>query len=219
MKNKIAGIVSLIIVGAVCLGIVAISFIDLGGAFFAKTIDEYVSNPQKGMYVSGGIKIANGPIYTVTHTVNSIPTAKEYYYSVYTDEGIVIYVRASKGFQNKFNNGFSEKPVIITGKMRACDSDTNSFLMEDAKSFQKAGYEVATTGDRILFLDNTMITQSILKILFMFMVVASVILLGVIGGNTPIQSMSGGRKIVTTILVLITLAGLVGLMHTVTFMF
>ncbi len=219
MKNKIGGIISLIIVGAMVLFIIVSGFIDLGGAVFAKTLDEYVANPEKGMYVTGGIKMADGPIYIVTHTLNGIPTGKEYYYSVYTDEGTVVYVRASKGFQKKFVDGFSSKPVVITGKIRAMDYDVNNALSDDAKAFQDNGYEVATTGDRLLYLDDVMIPQAIMRIVFMFMVAAPIVLMSVIGGNTPVQNMSGGRKAVTTILILVMMAGLVGLLHTVTFMF
>ena len=59
MKNKIGGIISLVIVGVMVLFIIVSGFIDLGGAVFAKTLDEYVANPEKGMYVSGGIKMAD----------------------------------------------------------------------------------------------------------------------------------------------------------------
>lgn len=219
MKNKIGGIISLVIVGVMVLFIIVSGFIDLGGAVFAKTLDEYVANPEKGMYVSGGIKMADGPIYIVTHTLNGIPTGKEYYYSVYTDEGTVVYVRASKGFQKKFVDGFSSKPVVITGKIRAMDYDVNNALSDDAKAFQDNGYEIATTGDRLLYLDDVMIPQAIMRIVFMFMVAAPIVLMSVIGGNTPVQNMSGGRKAVTTILILVMMAGLVGLLHVVTYMF
>ncbi len=219
MKNRISGIIAIVIVGSVVLGIVISAFIDLGGAVFAKTLDEYVVKPEKGMYVTGGIKMADGPIYIVTHTVNGIPTGKEYYYSVYTDEGTVVYVRASKGFQKKFVDGFSSKPIVITGRIRAMDYDVNNALSDDAKAFQNNGYEVATTGDRLLYLDDVMIPQAIMRIVFMFMVAAPIVLMSVIGGNTPVQNMSGGRKTVTTILILVMMAGLVGLLHVVTYMF
>ena len=219
MKNKISGIIALIIVSALALFVVLSGVVDLGGAVFAKTLDEYVANPEKGMYVTGGIKMADGPIYIVTHTVNGIPTGKEYYYSAYTDEGTVVYVRASKGFQKKFVDGFSSKPVVITGKIRVMDYDVNNALSDDAKAFQNNGYEVATTGGRLLYLDDVMIPQAIMRIVFMFMVAAPIVLMSVIGGNTPVQNMSGGRKAVTTILILVMMAGLVGLLHTVTFMF
>ncbi len=219
MKKKFGGIIAISIVSAMALFIVISGFIDLGGAVFAKTLDEYVANPEKGMYVTGGIKMADGPIYIVTHTVNGIPTAKEYYYSVYTDEGTVVYVRASKGFQKKFVDGFSSKPVVITGKIRAMDYDVNNALSDDAKAFQDNGYEVATSGDRLLYLDDVMIPQAIMRIVFMFMVAAPIVLMSVIGGNTPVQSMSGGKKTVTTLLILVMMAGLIGLLHTVTYMF
>ena len=219
MKNKIGGTISLIIVGAMVLFIIVSGFIDLGGAVFAKSLDEYVANPEKGMYVSGGIKLADGPIYIVTHTLNGVPTAKEYYYCVYTDEGTVVYVRASKSFQKKFIDGYSSKPVVITGKIRAMDRDVNNDLSDDAKAFQNNGYEVATTGDRLLYLDNIMISEAIKRILFMFMVLAPIIPMALIGGLTPLQNLSKGRKIVATILILVMMAGLLGLLHTVTFMF
>jgi hypothetical protein len=219
LKNRVLGFLSLIIVGGFAIAYIMTGIINLGGAVFAKTLDEYVVNPEKGMYISGGIKMADGPIYIVTHTINGIPTGKEYYYSVYTDEGTVVYVRASKGFQKKFVDGFSSKPVVITGKIRAMDYDVNNALSDDAKAFQDNGYEVATTGDRLLYLDDVMIPQAIMRIVFMFMVAAPIVLMSVIGGNTPLQNMSGGRKAVTTILILVMMAGLVGLLHTVTFMF
>ena len=49
-------------------------------------------------------------------------------------------------------------------------------LSDDAKAFQDNGYEVATTGDRLLYLDDVMITQAIMRIVFMFMVVVSIVL-------------------------------------------
>ena len=219
--KKFTSIASIIIVAAMALTYVLSGVIYIVRAFTASSIDTYMEAPEKkGKFVSTDVYYCDGPIYYMTHTVNGIPVAKQYFYVVYDYQDRAILLCGNKNFYKKFNDeGFSQNGVKIRGKAKKIDSDMRKD-MTDIKNQIAEIYDVTAFGsDDILYIDNTGVFESLLRIISMAMIAIPIVVMILTGGNAQLKDLQGSKKAIGTVCIIIMLGGLAIAMHSVSVWF
>ena len=219
--KKFTSVASIILVAAMALTYVVTAAVYIVCAFTAPSIDTYMeASEKKGKFVSTDVYYCDGPIYYMTHTVNGIPVAKQYYYVVYDYQDRAILLCANKNFYKKFNDeGFAQNGVHIRGKAKKIDSDMRED-MTDIKNEVAEYYDVtAFGGTDILYIDNSGVFESFLRIISMGMVAIPIVVMILTGTNVEVRNIQGPRKTIGVICILIMLGGLAMMMHSVSVWF
>lgn len=219
--KKAKEIIAVIICAALALTYVLTAVVYIIRAFTAPSIDEYMeASDKKSKFVQGEVYYCDGPIYYMSHTVNGIPVAKQYFYVVYDHEDRAILLCDRKNYYKKFNDeGFNQNGVTIRGKARKIDSDMREDMVDLKKQIGEM-YDVTGFGDDdILYIDNTGVFESFLRIVSMGMIVIPIIAMILFAGAMQLKDLPQGKKAVGTILILIMLGGLAIAMHSVSIWF
>lgn len=220
MGKKATSTICVIIFIVALLAYILSGAINLIRTFTADPLYTIASNPEKGRYVKGKVMYVDGPIYTITHTVNGIPVAKEYFYEagLLEDEN-VFFVRASKNFAKKAASG---KEVTVKGKIRKADDMFENYIEDVVKECEEQGYTYNPIGyqyDNVVYLDNLTVSQGLLRIISMILTFGGLGVLIFFIGNTPVQQLQGWQKTLSTVCLIVTLIGLAGMMHSISYIF
>ena len=125
------------IIAVVIILLFAIGFMGFGAYSLIQsktnTVDfeEWLKNgAEKDVYVEGEVSFSTPAYLEVSHTTNLIPSGKEYYYLVFSEDySKCVSVRADKDFADQFDTfGYSADGVVIKGKAKRLTSENSSEL-------------------------------------------------------------------------------------------
>lgn len=141
------------IVGSIILILIPVAEIVMGILSFShsKTVllSEIFDGDPKGKYVRDKVEYATQNYYTLSHSVNFIPTGKEYYYVIFSeDQSDAIFVRAGKKWGRFFNSRTLEAysgPVAISGKVKSLDYEARKGADKLQESFQSEGMPISVS--------------------------------------------------------------------------
>ena len=204
---------------------VVTAVLDLIGSFKIKDLGSNFnkSDFKKGDYVSVEAHYGSDLILTMKHSVNFIPTGKEYYYLILNDStDTAIYVRANKKFGDQFTDGINYDGVKLSGKVRYMKSKVRNELRSQISELKSSGMEVPIITSDVLYIDAVTKTQAILRLLGTFCFIIGVVGVIVFAGKkvaTPAGEVApAGPKIAGSVLILVMIAGLVIMIHTLCFL-
>lgn len=217
-RDSISGVISVIIVGLALIAYLVFSVINLARVSGIFGIREPEGLINKGEFVSVDANYINGPIYTVSHTMNGlIPMGTEYYYEIMDSEnGTIYFVRASKSFE-KYER--SDAVIKVRGKVRKADSSMSSWMKETNDTYVEAGYRTGFVGDPV-YIDNYVKTSSILSIVALLLVIVGVALIAFSSASRKdVKTFVFKDHVIVGASVIIAIAGLVLMLYTTTFIF
>ncbi|MCR5206531.1 MAG: hypothetical protein K6E47_16000 [Lachnospiraceae bacterium] len=204
--------------------------ISLGNAV---EVDSYNLNVINGKSITGYFFDAEGsdyenPLISMKHTINGlIPIGTEHYFLIYNDsETKALYVRADEDFLIDFykeldastTNGVP-KGVKLTGRIRELDSDMKHELYDFNYALADYGINVITDGNEVLYLDLTTKFQSILRILVALSLTIAVVSFLIVAKRNTYPNNQGLNNILGVLAVIFLVAGLCGMIYTLTFLF
>ena len=219
-KDKITSAVCVIILLLAVLAYFlsgVVGLVRLSGIFPLQTVEGNFTVLNKGKYVQKDFDCMYGPVMYVTHTVNGVPVGKEHYYCAYDGE-VYYYVRAPK-FLTKLGRVNTETPIRIKGKIRTADTEARRIMIEIDEDLAKDGYTPGFEGDHY-YLDNTLPTQSILRIISTLLMIGGVLAICISPvSRKPVNTFTGLDKFYVFGSVIIALGGLALCGYTITFLF
>ena len=222
-KDRITGIISIIIVLIAIFAYFVsgvVGLVRLSGLLPLETVEGNFSVLNKGKYVQKDFDCMYGPVMYVSHTVNGIPVGKEQYYCAYDNAGgAYYYVRAPK-FLSGLGKVNTETPINIKGKIRTADAEARRLMIEIDEEFANEGYYVPGFEGDHYYLDNSLVTQSILRIVSTILMIGGIlpICLSPVS-KKPVNTFSGLDKLFLFGSIFIALAGLALCGYTITFLF
>ena len=221
-KDKITGTVCVIILLAAILAYFlsgVVGLVRLSGLLPLRTVEGNFTVLNKGKYVQKEFDCMYGPVMYVSHTVNGVPVGKEHYYCAYdTDTGVYYFVRAPK-FLSKLGKVNSETPIHIKGKIKTADTEARRVMIEIDEELTADGYIPGFEGDHY-YLDNTLFTQSILRIISTILMIGGVLAICISPvSRKPANTFTGLDKFYVFGSVIISLGGLALCGYTITFLF
>ena len=212
-KKAVSGILSGILIGAGILAYLIsaiINLVHISGFVPLKKVDGILN---KGEYVEAELNDVDF-IGTVTNTYGFIPTGKEYYYIAFDNKTNTAYfIRASRSFKYK------EGTVTVKGKVRTADSIVKNSFGDRMDELKKDGYKKGYVSD-VLFIDNTIGFQSVLRIIATVLLAAGIALL-IFSPATrkPANTLTPVDKALLALEFIPIVIGLIVAMYTTTFMF
>ena len=224
-NSKLLTALGLILLVAFIGFYVVTAVLDLIGSFKIKDLgsDFNKSDFKKGDYVSAEAHYGSSLILTMKHSVNFIPTGKEYYYLILNDStDTAIYVRANKKFGDQFTDGINYDGVKLSGKVRYMKSKVRNELSSQISELKSAGMGVPIITSDVLYIDAVTKTQAILRLVGILFFVFGVVGIIVISGKkvaTPAGEVASATpKIAGALTLLLMIAGLVIMIHTLCFL-
>ena len=217
MKNKISGIISLvlIIIALLCSSSFAIrNVIKLCGLIPADPIEGVL---ERGQYVEGDLYVRSLNIYRIDHSVSLIPTGTERFYVAFDDENdTVYYIRGNK----KLGDKASENPMQhIKGKVAKANSDSKQKLSEYGHDYVAEGYNLGYYGE-VLFIDTQVYSRSLLNVAAIaLLLIAGVILFISPTGRKPANTFTIADHILAWLSLSMIIIGAILLFYITTFIF
>jgi hypothetical protein len=227
-KSRIGAFIGIgILIGFVIYYIV-MTVIDLASLGSAEKADPKTLNIVNGQSVTGYFKNFegakdDGPIFTMEHSINGlIPTGKEYFFILY-DESYTkaLYVRADKDFIKNSKEKLAENNgagVELTGRIRELRSKIKFELNDINYQLSQYNIDVISDGNEILYLDLTTKTQCVLRIITIVLLAGAAVIIGMFSKKKLFPENEALNKAFGIAAVVMLIAGIVGMIYTMTFL-
>lgn len=173
--SKTAFILGMCVLAIVGIIILILGAKDLFGADYRDIEEMFEKRIESGYFYEGNVEYGSQKAYSVEHTYNGIPTGKDYYFYIFSEDATKgIIVKADEDFETLFDRKTFEAKEVVTvkGKIRTSDSDLKTNVRQDSSSFKLNGISIETD----YYLDLTNGKVSVKRIIAAFIVFASMAL-------------------------------------------
>ncbi len=220
-KSK-KSLVGLIILGLFVLFYLGVAVWDLVGLSKASALPGvFKGNVEEGGFYSGKLYYStSNPLVTVKHSINFIPTGREYYYLAMDEtEDTLLLIRAGKNFGENFSGLTSAEGVKVSGRVNKCDFKVHREILNTIQGSLDASSLVYSRDSqaRFLYLDTQCGFQALLRLISSFLIGAAVVVLLIMTRSDRVEPKSSAARALGITAGILFLAGCILMIYTLSF--